>query len=834
MRCGLQSVVPKLAKLALLAALLLLSGAARAVDPAISEYVYPNGAKLRIIHGETGREVQYQGPGKTKFIVLSSPSGEPLKILYGTKPDTITGSPSHDFRHFPTWESKDNAGLIGLQTFNASENQAMLFIDQNGKSYSVPIKSGTKWSHQVLQSQTESYLIYSLETYEAADGKMNSHRTETALIRASDGKRVMLNHEFIPFNPGEVTIENGKVLIKGEAKFGSVLDIVTSARPMELGNETQGPPLVAGKNAETLADPAVREHLRTLNGRLSQRVIGQPVAAQSVTTGLTQRITNGAVEKPAAFLFLGSTGTGKTELAKAIAIEHYGDPKAFISFNLGELKEPHELSRIFGSPPGYDGAKEVLAFEQFLIDHPNGGVINFDEIGNMGKDKATRDAMLKAWYQMLDDGYWRSPNNIKYDVSKFTLTFSSNEGQEIFENLPTDDLRIAEWKAHNHPDQLAERLKKMGWPEALVARFLSNLTLFKPLIEAERMEVAKIMLDNTIKNLTQQHGIKIAYDDSFLKTVAETFFSHSSGARKMIVPTSDELSGILTGALLDLYENPADLKNATATLSLSDNFAGLFMNRKGKPLERKVPLSVHVNVPGKAAKSYAVDLASKAVQRELGPSSEALRTAIHEAAHSVANNPQKTGQAVDFITVRGAGNFNGYVRFNRISGAAQGMTRDRAVATIAQMLAGGIAEQMEFPSTGPSSGWSQDLRNTRTLAEHLVADYGGTDLALRLPFREGKVIVEHPAVQEEMIQLIADGEAYARRLLMRRWPAVRQVAADLLRKGHIDGMEFQTAVRKAAQVAQTAHRLPASFYGRSLRENDCSAIYSTLFEGFSE
>jgi ATP-dependent Clp protease ATP-binding subunit ClpA len=552
-----------------------------------------------------------------------------------------------------------------------------------------------------------------------------------------------------------------------------------------------------------LMDPEARQGLVTLEKRLGERVFGQEDAVKMSTRAIKNQLVNAQGNQPARLLYLGSTGTGKTELGKAIAKEHYGNEGKMIAFDMGNVKWEGDMNNIFGSPQGIAGSNKTSPFEQFLQDHPDGGVIIFDEIGNMGgargsgEGNADKESMLKKFYGMLDEGRWVNAHGKRYDLSKYTLVFTSNEGQEVYNGLPSDDLRVAAWKGSKDRDSLNQILKKHGWPEALIARFNGNISLFKPLVVDERAMVAKKMVDKAVSGLTAQHGIKeITTDPDFYKEMGDAFFSHEEGARAMKIVSEGAMSDIIGDAILNNYD-PERFKNSSLHLSLKDNYRGKFSFKGKVPPKREVKLSLQFKGPD-GVQEYSVDLADQAVAKRLASRRSLLRTAYHEAGHAVANDPVVTGKKVDFITVRGQGGYGGYARYKNV-GSVGSLSRESTIQEIGGLLAGREAEKMR--GFGPDSGWTSDLEKARKLAQDAVTQYGLTDHALGLPVENGKVKVAHPKVQAEIQELLQEGEAYARDKLTRHWAQIRGVTEKLMKDGYMDGDDFEKTISLASAKA---------------------------------
>ena len=267
-----------------------------------------------------------------------------------------------------------------------------------------------------------------------------------------------------------------------------------------------------------------REKLLTLEEELHKRVIGQDEAIQVVSDAV--RRSRAGLQDPkrpiGSFIFLGTTGVGKTELAKALATYLFNDESLMTRIDMSEYQEKFSVSRLIGAPPGYVGYDEGGQLTEAVRRKPY-SVVLFDEI-----EKAHPD-VFNILLQVLDDGRLTDNKGRVVNFKNTIIIMTSNMGsayiQEQFDKMSDSnkDKILEETKA-----TILEMLKKNVRPEFL--NRIDEIVMFTPLNSEEIEQIVRLQA-NGVTEILSENGVELEIADSAIKFIAQAGFDPEFGAR---------------------------------------------------------------------------------------------------------------------------------------------------------------------------------------------------------------------------------------------------------------------------------------------------------------
>ncbi|WP_413816011.1 ATP-dependent Clp protease ATP-binding subunit [Kitasatospora purpeofusca] len=278
-----------------------------------------------------------------------------------------------------------------------------------------------------------------------------------------------------------------------------------------------------------------RERLLRLEEHLHEKVIGQDRAVTAVAQAVRRaRAGMGDPDRPTgSFLFLGPTGVGKTELAKALAALLFGDPDRMIRFDMSEFQEKHTVSRLVGSPPGYVGYDEAGQLTEAVRRKPY-SVLLFDEV-----EKAHPD-VFNLLLQVLDDGRLTDAQGRTVDFRNTVLIMTSNIGSQRILDHAGDVEQIR--------DDLMRDLRAKFRPEFL--NRIDEVIVFHALTRKDLLQVVDLMLDRTRRRLKAQ-DVDLEVTDQARELLVNLGYQPAFGARPLRRTIQQELDNRISDLLLD-------------------------------------------------------------------------------------------------------------------------------------------------------------------------------------------------------------------------------------------------------------------------------------------
>ena len=293
------------------------------------------------------------------------------------------------------------------------------------------------------------------------------------------------------------------------------------------------------------------KRLSELEERLKKKIVGQDEAIAAVAAAIRRnRVGISPKHKPVSFIFVGSTGVGKTELVKQLADDLFNSPESLIRLDMSEFMEKHSVSRIIGSPPGYVGYDEAGQLTEKIRRKPY-AVILFDEI-----EKAHPD-VLNVLLQILDDGQITDAHGRKVNFENTIIVMTSNAGSD----QKGGSLGFNKSVDEQDEERAMKALQQFLRPEFI--NRVDEIICFHKLSEENFKSIARIMLDE-LKDSVKEKGITLAYDEALLDYLVKKSYSMTYGARNLRRTIQKEVEDELARMLIDSYDNPITQVKVTA------------------------------------------------------------------------------------------------------------------------------------------------------------------------------------------------------------------------------------------------------------------------------
>ena len=293
------------------------------------------------------------------------------------------------------------------------------------------------------------------------------------------------------------------------------------------------------------------EQLRNLEANLKKHIVGQDEAISAVARAIRRsRVGISAKKRPVSFIFVGSTGVGKTELVKRLAAELFSSVESLIRLDMSEYMEKHSVSKLIGSPPGYVGYDEAGQLTEKIRRKPY-SVILFDEI-----EKAHPDVM-NILLQILDDGRITDAQGRVVNFENTVIIMTSNAGSDRKDGSVGFGRTLSEQSREKAMKALGEFLR----PEFL--NRVDDVICFNKLTEENFRGIAVIMLTELRDSLAER-GIAFRWEESLIDALVKKAYSVTYGARNLRRTIQRELEDPIAEKIIDSFENPISELTALA------------------------------------------------------------------------------------------------------------------------------------------------------------------------------------------------------------------------------------------------------------------------------
>ena len=297
-----------------------------------------------------------------------------------------------------------------------------------------------------------------------------------------------------------------------------------------------------------------REKLLRMEAELHKRVVGQNQAIEAVADAVRRSRAGLQNEKRpiGSFLFMGTTGVGKTELAKALAEFLFNDENMMTRIDMSEYQERHSVSRLVGAPPGYVGYDEGGQLTEAVRRKPY-SVVLLDEI-----EKAHPD-VFNILLQMLDDGRLTDNKGRTVDFKNTILIMTSNVGADIIQNYMESS---PEFLSDQCKADVLEVLKRTVRPEFL--NRIDEVIMFEPLSQSDIRDILKMQMVD-LKEKLGENGVTISFTKDFEDYMCTKGYEPAYGARPIKRLMQKELVNLLAKAILDGSVSRASIINIDVT-----------------------------------------------------------------------------------------------------------------------------------------------------------------------------------------------------------------------------------------------------------------------------
>jgi len=391
------------------------------------------------------------------------------------------------------------------------EKQAML--------EDIALGNSTESERLVIIEQEEIRIILALDTLETQYGQELTLTEELLACRADITRQA----EIAALQSQLTAVQQGNPLLGLDVDARTVATVIADWTGVPLSS------LMKDEQTELLG----------LEQHLAKRVVGQDAALNAIAQRLRASKTGLAPENgpQGVFLLTGPSGTGKTETALALADELFGGEKSLITINLSEYQEPHTVSQLKGSPPGYVGYGQGGILTEAVRKRPY-SVVLLDEV-----EKAHRDVM-NLFYQVFDRGFMRDGEGREIDFRNTVILMTSNLGSDLIMQL------LEEQPEATEPDlqELLRPVLRNHFQPALLARF--QTVIYRPLAEAAMRTIVEMKLSQVSQRLHRHYGLSTHIDENLYDALTSACLLPDTGARNVDSLLNQQILPVLSQQLL--------------------------------------------------------------------------------------------------------------------------------------------------------------------------------------------------------------------------------------------------------------------------------------------
>ena len=450
-----------------------------------------------------------------KAIDLIDEAAARIKIEIDSKPESL------DKLDRRLIQLKIEREAVKRETDDASKQRLQLIESEIAEVQKELAELEEIWRAEKAQAQGSAQIK---EQIDALRGEMAELQRQGKLDKVAEiqyGKLPQLEQQLAQTEAAEQTVTDKPRLLKTQVGVDEIAEVVSRATGIPVSKMMQGE----------------REKLLAMAAHLHERVVGQDVAVQKVADVITRsRAGLSDPNKPyGSFLFLGSTGVGKTELCKALAQFLFDSEDHLIRIDMSEYMEKHSVARLIGAPPGYVGYESGGYLTEQVRRKPY-SVILFDEV-----EKAHPD-VFNVLLQALDDGRMTDGQGRTVDFKNTVMVMTSNLGSQEIARLasagtPDDAIAIA----------VMEEVKQYFRPEFI--NRIDEVVVFHGLNADNIKGIAKIQLQRLAARLADQE-MTLNVTDAALAAVAQEGFDPAYGARPLKRAISQYIENPLARAIL--------------------------------------------------------------------------------------------------------------------------------------------------------------------------------------------------------------------------------------------------------------------------------------------